>query len=69
MQARAVIYFSESEGWIHVLVFNTVDENGDIDIASCRSELIPYSKEQIQYYKARANADVNISILEAERVI
>jgi hypothetical protein len=60
------IYYSENE-WIHLLMFNGICENGDTDITSARSELMPYSREQMDYLMARAHADPNIRIFKVEQ--
>jgi protein associated with RNAse G/E len=63
---KATIYYSESEGWIHLLTF--FENDGITDIRPATSELMPYSEEQLNYYIARANADPNIVIFECERI-
>jgi hypothetical protein len=66
--SKVSIYYSSVEGWIHVLIFNGVNENGDTDISSARSEVMPYSDAQLAYFVARANADPNIYVFKADRL-
>jgi hypothetical protein len=51
---------------MHVLTY-TVDEDDDAMICKS-SEVLTYSKPQLDYFIARSKADPNIYVFEAKRV-
>jgi len=62
---RVTIYYSLEEGWIHILTFDASVEK--LVEVTAKSQVLPYSEQQMRYLQVRAEVDPNIYIFQAKR--